>query len=197
MIRRILKRLLCLLSPRKCFVLLVLSSVCLLVLIMWNQSVMDGGVAPRGEALRGKILVEPSAARNVSYALLKGEDFVFDVTPEGSVCGGSGVTAALEREEGVRVRWGELLQARPDNEEPAAPAPPESYGVVVVTGACDRLTRESIRRTWGSGAWMKGARIRVVFVCRLMAGSKEDDPMATESRLFADILQYLRLPTDF
>ncbi|XP_055357321.1 uncharacterized protein LOC129602352 [Paramacrobiotus metropolitanus] len=45
---------------------------------------------------------------------------------------------------------------------------------------------------------MKGARIRVVFVCRLMAGSKEDDPMATESRLFADILQYRsRLPTDF
>lgn len=156
-----LRKLLCF-SPKRCFLFLIVSAVSTLLFIVWKQSTIINHDPHRRTTRRPSSTYSPSD--NVSYSFLISDNFEYPLQPLKSVCGEPYSFDTAEK--GMRSRWDELLQARPDNEEPEPRELEKTSGVIFVESAVeDFLKRRAIRNTWASGAWLKGARIRVVFVC--------------------------------
>lgn len=164
-----LRRIICF-APRKCFLLLIISVGFMFVLFLWNQTGFDHHepVLDPGGHSSDHLL---SSSSNVSFPYLSLEKFQYFTEPDKSACG---VGIEDERAKiGMRSRWNELLQARPDNEEPEPPEVVKSSGLIFMETKHDEIQqRKTIRRTWANGAWMRGARLRLVFV--YSTGSTKD-----------------------
>ncbi|OQV25490.1 hypothetical protein BV898_00431 [Hypsibius exemplaris] len=185
----------CLYSPRKCFVVLLAAAVLVSVVLMWTQQTTSPGTEGRDRRPVGRQILTHSAVislaslpdnLSLSPAFLLPDSFVFRIQPRMHVCG-----EVKQQHRGKRKtmdRFEELLEARPDGEEPPIPQPIPSHGVVFVPVlAEEKETRMAIRRTWGSGAWQRNARCRVVFVCGL--DERYESDLQAEADLFSDILQ--------
>ncbi|GAU94563.1 hypothetical protein RvY_06312 [Ramazzottius varieornatus] len=172
----------CRYSPKKCFALLVLTTLTLSLILAWKQS----NVSPEVSFHPAAQSVVPNNAFKTPSILP--QVFHFVLQPKNPVC-----VQSNKNEKAEVDRFVELLEARPDGEDPEVPTAVVPPGLIFLPILCrDSAGRQLIRQTWGSGGWLKDHHIRVIFVCRKKidtAEQSEDVARRQEVTLYGDILQ--------